>query len=168
MNNPINYSDSSGYCKKDIYPQVKVDREIKASIPENAKVINIEKAEDVNKWFDERKPGYLPPHKPGTNVYRIKLEKDTTFARVYDKNNSGMYGGWIMRKEDIDGLTTKQIQDKFALPQQPIYVCDVEMPKGEVLRVGKVNPIDGWGEGGGIQFVMIGKRMGDFKNERKL
>ena len=148
VNNPINYSDSSGYCKKDIYPQVKVDREIKASIPENAKVINIEKAEDVNKWFDEGKPGYLPPYKPGTDVYRIKLEKDTTFARVYDKNNSGMYGEWIMRKEDIDGLTQKQIQDKFALPQQPIYACDVEIPKGVVLRVGKVNPIDGWGEGG--------------------
>ena len=35
--------------------------------------------------------------------------------------------------EDIEGLTPKQIQDKFALPQQPIYACDVEIPKGVVL-----------------------------------
>lgn len=27
-----------------------------------------------------------------------------------------MYGSWVMKVEDITGITPKQIQDKFALP----------------------------------------------------
>lgn len=54
------------------------------------------------------------------------------------------------------------------MPQEPIYTCDVEIPKGECLRIGVVNPLDGWGKEGGVQFDTIGKRIGGFKNERKL
>lgn len=36
------------------------------------------------------------------------------------------------------------------------------------IRMGEVNPLDGWGFGGGIQYALIGQRIGDFKNERLL
>ena len=83
-------------------------------------------------------------------------------------DGSKMHGGWIMRPEDIEGLTPLQIQEKFALPSTPKYICDVELEAGTHLRVGEVNPLEGWGSGGGTQYDLIGQRVGNFTNERPL
>ena len=83
-------------------------------------------------------------------------------------DGSGMYGSRVMKAEDIKGLTPLEIQNKFALPNTPKYVCDVELDAGTHIRVGEVNPLDGWGTGGGTQYDLIGQRIGDFKNERIL
>lgn len=83
-------------------------------------------------------------------------------------DGSGMRGGWIMRAEDIEGLTPLQIQEKFALPNTPKYVCDVELEAGTHLRVGEANPLEGWGAGGGTQYDLMGQRIGNFTNERVL
>lgn len=128
-------------------------------------------AEETNQWFiDNVKPGYKPPYKPGTLVKEIELIENTTFVRVYDNmpDGSGMYGSWVMRAYDIEGLTPLEIQNKFALPNTPKYVCDVELEAGTHIRVGEVNPLDGWGNGGGTQYDLIGQRIGNFKNERLL
>lgn len=100
----------------------------------------------------------------------IELAENTTFVRVYDTmpDGSGMYGSWIMKADDMKGLTPLEIQNKFALPNIPIYVCDVELEAGTHIRVGEVNPLDGWGNGGGTQYDLIGQRIGDSKNERLL
>lgn len=58
-------------------------------------------------------------------------------------------------------------QNKFALPNTPKYICDVELEAGTHIRVGEVNPLFGF-EGGGTQYDLIGQRIGDFKNERLL
>ncbi|MGP1568258.1 MAG: hypothetical protein ACTTHM_06035 [Peptoanaerobacter stomatis] len=73
-----------------------------------------------------------------------------------------------MKAEDIEGLTPVQIQDKFALPSIPKYVTDVNLEAGTHLRTGVVNPLEGWGNGGGIQFDLMGQRTGEFANERLL
>ena len=128
-------------------------------------------AEETNQWFvDNVKPDYKPPYKPGTLVKEIELTEKTTFVRVYDNmpDGSGMYGSWVMKADDIKGLTPLEIQDKFALPNTPKYICDVELEAGTHIRVGEVNPLDGWGKGGGTQYDLIGQRIGDFKNERVL
>ncbi|WP_075679793.1 T7SS effector LXG polymorphic toxin [Roseburia sp. 831b] len=128
-------------------------------------------AEETNQWFiDNVKPDYKPPYKPGTLVKEIELTENTTFVRVYDNmpDGSGMYGSWVMKADDIKGLTPLEIQNKFALPNTPKYVCDVELEAGTHIRVGEVNPLDGWGNGGGTQYDLIGQRIGDFKNERLL
>ena len=128
-------------------------------------------AEETNQWFiDNVKPDYKPPYKPGTIVKEIELTENATFVRVYDNmpDGSGMYGSWVMKAEDIEGLTPLEIQNKFALPNTPKYVCDVELEAGTHIRVGEVNPLDGWGSGGGTQYDLIGQRIGDFKNERLL
>ncbi len=54
---------------------------------------------------------YKPPYKPGTIVKEIELTENTTFVRVYDNmpDGSGMYGGWVMKAEDIEGLTPLEI-----------------------------------------------------------
>ncbi|WP_348030048.1 hypothetical protein, partial [Eubacterium sp. CAG:156] len=128
-------------------------------------------AEETNQWFiDNVKPDYNPPYKPGTLVKEIELTENTTFVRVYDNmpDGSGMYGSWVMKADDIKGLTPLEIQNKFALPNTPKYICDVELEAGTHIRVGEVNPLDGWGNGGGTQYDLIGQRIGDFKNERLL
>ena len=113
---------------------------------------------------------YKPPYKQGTIVKEIELNRNTIFVRVYDNapDGSGMYGSGLMKAEDIKGLTPSEIKDKFALPNIPKYVCDVELEAGTHIRMGEVNPLDGWGSGGGTQYDLIGQRIGNFKNERFL
>ncbi|HEL1206212.1 TPA: hypothetical protein TVL50_001820 [Streptococcus equi subsp. zooepidemicus] len=106
------------------------------------------------------------PYKPGTPVYEIELSEDTMLVWVYDGEVSGQYGGWLMRYEDVEGLTSSQIKNRFALPATPKYITDVIVSRGTALRMGIVNPLEGWGEGQGIQFDLMGQRTGNFTNER--
>lgn len=102
----------------------------------------------------------------------VSVKKQRHRATVIVDDNmpdgSGMYGSRVMKAEDIKGLTPLEIQNKFALPNTPKYVCDVELDAGTHIRVGEVNPLDGWGTGGGTQYDLIGQRIDDFKNERIL
>jgi len=70
--------------------------------------------------------------------------------------------------EDVAGPTPTQIRDKFALPAIPKYTTDVDIPANTVLRNGIVNPLEGWGIGGGVQFDLMGQRIGEFTNPRIL
>lgn len=88
--------------------------------------------------------GYEPPYKPGTSVTEIQLTENATYVRVYDKVNSRMQGGWVMKAEDIGGLTPREIQNQFALPNIPKYICDVNLEAGTRLRTGEVNPLFGF------------------------
>ena len=130
------------------------------------KILNTSSAEDVNKIFKDTM-GYEPPYKPETGVTEIQLTENATYVRVYDKVNSRMQGGWVMKSEDIAGLTPQEIQNKFALPNTPKYICDVNLEAGTRLRTGEVNPLFGF-DGGGQQYDLIinGKNVGTFTNER--
>ena len=130
------------------------------------KILNTSSAEDVNKIFKDTM-GYEPPYKPGTSVMEIQLTENATYVRVYDKVNSRMQGGWVMKAEDVAGLTPQEIQNKFALPNTPKYICDVNLEAGTRLRTGEVNPLFGF-DGGGQQYDLIinGKNVGTFTNER--
>jgi len=127
----------------------------------NVKINKYESAESVNQWW--AKNGYdKPPYTPKTVVQDITLNKDTTFVRVYDGDVSGLKGGWVMRAEDIKGLTPAQIQEKFALPATPKYVGEVKLKAGNSVRMGEVNPNYGY-KGGGTQFDLKGQYIGKFK-----
>ncbi|MBD5401948.1 hypothetical protein HDR58_03980, partial [bacterium] len=132
----------------------------------NYKLLNTSSADDVNTIFKETM-GYEVPYKPGTTVSEIQLTESTTFVRVYDKTNSRMQGGWVMKAEDVAGLTPQEIQNKFALPTTPKYICDVNLEAGTKLRTGEANRLFGF-EGGGQQYDLIinGKNVGVFENER--
>ena len=124
-------------------------------------------AEEVNLWWAEQ--GYEnPPYKPGTSVTVLRLTEDTVFARVYDGEVSGMYGGWIMDYHALDGLTPEMIRDLYALPAVPRNRVDVILPAGSLVRRGICNAVPEWGEGGGIQYDMMGERIGEFVNEKPL
>lgn len=113
--------------------------------------------------------GYeTPPYQSETFVPEIRLTQDSTFVRVYDGKTSLQRGGWVMRADDISGLTPAQIQNKFSLPSTPVYVTDVRIPAGTTMRMGIAAPVEGWGSGGGLQFDLMGQRIGDFINPRVL
>jgi hypothetical protein len=111
--------------------------------------------------------GNLPPYADGTRARDIVLQKDRVFARVHGEGNQAR--SWMMRAEDIDGLTPQQIKDKFALPELPSFVSDVHVPAGSQIRVGTVAPQPGWGGGGGTQYELLQRLSSDaFKNMRPL
>lgn len=138
------------------------------SLKSKSEVKQYHSAESVNDWWRDVMKYDNPPYSPKTVVQEIELIEDTTFVRVYDGNVSGQYGGWLMKSEDIAGLSPIQIRDKFALPAIPEYVTDVTIPAGTRIRVGEVNPLEGWGSGGGIQIDLMGQRTGIFENPRPL
>ena len=139
----------------------------------SAKVVEVTTAEATNDWW--KKQGYTePPYLPGTEVQIIELTEPTTFVRVMDGDNSGVFGGWVMRAEDLlkpDGtpLSPLEIQQKFALKTTPTHVVDVTLPEGTQIRMGEVNPLEAWGKkGGGTQFDLMGQRVGEFDNARRI
>ena len=116
-------------------------------------------AENVNDWWKAR--GYNAPYKEKTIVQNITLTEDTKFVRVYDGINSSLEGGWVISPEDIRGLTSKEIQAKFALEYEPKYIGEVELKAGDTIRLGEVGPNFGF-DGGGIQIDLQQQWIGDF------
>ncbi len=119
----------------------------------------------VNKVWKKLRNYDRPPYKLGGKVQSIELTENTSFVRVYSKNPFRMEGSWVMRKEDLTGLTPKEIKNKFALPDEPRYMCEIELPKGTRMHKGIANEVDGWGRGGGMQYDLRFKNVEGFKNE---
>lgn len=68
----------------------------------------------------------------------------------------------------LHNSVSSSVASQYSLPNTPKYVCDVELEARTHIRVGEVNPLEGWGSGDGTQCDLIGQRLGDFKNERLL
>jgi hypothetical protein len=96
--------------------------------------------------------GNRPPYAKGTTARDIVTTEDSKFVRVHGEGNQAR--SWMMREEDIKGLSADQIKDKFALPEKPAYVSDVNVPAGTKIRVGTVGAQEGWGRGGATQYEL--------------
>ncbi|MFD1739550.1 hypothetical protein ACFSCX_24005 [Bacillus salitolerans] len=121
-------------------------------------------ANDVNAKYPD---GYEPPYKSGTFVAEFTTTTDIRFVRVHGSNNRER--SWVMKMEEIEGLTPEQIKEKFALPETPHYITDVYIPKGTRMRVGIAGE-NKFGPGGGIQYELL-QRLDDpsiWQNTRKL
>lgn len=107
------------------------------------------------------------PYAENSRAREIILQSPKSFVRVHGDDNKAR--SWIMRAEDVKGLTAQQIKDKFAIPELPKYISDVDVPAGTRLRVGKVREHDVWGEGGATQFELKDRLSNEnFKNTRRL
>ena len=135
------------------------------SLKDKVKINQYQSAESVNDWWEER--GYKAPYKEKTVVQNITLTEDTKFVRVYDGVNSNLKGGWVMRAEDIKGLTPTEIQAKFALEYEPIFIGEVELKAGDTIRLGEVGPNFGF-DGGGIQIDLQQQWIGEFTELGKI
>jgi hypothetical protein len=135
------------------------------NLKDKVKINQYQSAESVNAWWEAR--GYKSPYKEKTVVQDITLTEDTKFVRVYDGVNSNLEGGWVMRAEDIKGLTPKEIQAKFALEYEPKFIGEVELKAGDTVRLGEVGPNFGF-DGGGIQIDLQQQWIGDFTELGKI
>ena len=135
------------------------------SLKDKVKINQYQSAESVNDWWEAR--GYKSPYKEKTVVQNITLTEDTKFVRVYDGVNSNLEGGWVMRAEDIKGLTPKEIQGEFGLEYEPIFIGEVELKAGDTIRLGEVGPNFGY-DGGGIQIDLQQQWIGDFTELGKI
>jgi hypothetical protein len=121
------------------------------SVGFGAKKIIIGRATEENALFTEK--GMNPPYDESIRPRTINLNNPRTFVRVHGEINQAR--SWMMRAREIEGLTPLEIQDKFALPELPRFVSEVDVPAGTSLRVSRAAPIEGWGSGGGTQYELL-------------
>lgn len=131
------------------------------SLKDKVDVNSYQSSESINSWWADR--GYTsPPYTTKTVVQDVTLTEDVVLVRVYDGEHSFLEGGWLMRPEDIYGLTPKEIQIKYALEYEPVYIGEVRLQAGDRIRLGEVAPNFGY-EGGGIQIDLQQQWIGEFE-----
>ena len=135
----------------------KADITTKADIKSRSTVLQQMTGEQINEVlatdFGFDNPAFLGGDTPSA---LIQMDKPTRFVRVHNDESSFAKGAWLMAYDDIVGLTPEQIKDKFALPAMPKYVVEVEVPAGAQFYTGLCNPLEGWGNGGGNQYFLVG------------
>jgi filamentous hemagglutinin len=103
---------------------------------------------DANRGFGK------PPFDTSRPIFDFQTNGTTTFQRVYTEGVTSPRGGFLLSADDIKGLTPKQIQDKFDLPNLPTHVVDVTPRAGTTIRTGTVAPGNFGGSGGGRQYLL--------------
>ena len=135
----------------------KTDITTNANIRARSTVLQHLTGEQINETlkndFGFDNPAFLGGNTPSE---LIQMDKPTKFVRVHNDDSSFAKGAWLMAYDDIVGLTPEQIKDKFALPAMPKYVVEVEVPAGAQFYTGLCNPLEGWGNGGGTQYFLVG------------
>ncbi len=112
-----------------------------------AKVTKIEDAAAINKSYGE------PPYLAGSKVVEMETTATETFVRVHGPNFAA--GNWVMRENDIVGLTGPQIAAKFNIPEVPTALSKVSVPGGVKMRTGIVGPNAFGSSKGAIQFEIL-------------
>ncbi|EMS7105120.1 VENN motif pre-toxin domain-containing protein [Yersinia enterocolitica] len=80
--------------------------------------------------------GWGAPYDSATQVRTFTTASDLTFVRVSTVDNP--VGGFLVRADEIAGMTPTQIQKYLALPKTPTQIADVLVPAGTKMQVGKV------------------------------
>ncbi|WP_428023614.1 hemagglutinin repeat-containing protein [Arcobacter sp.] len=125
------------------------------TLPSNIKVDKISSSNTLNEKIISEKPKYQAPYVPDTKIVDFTTTTETQWVRVYKNGTeSKLEGNWVMKKEDIEGLSAQQIAQKYSLPQVPDMITDVTVPAGNKMQASIANNIFE-GEvngGGGVQF----------------
>lgn len=98
-----------------------------------------------------------PPVADKTRAFKVKAGNHL-YARVY-KEGSGSRprGMFILRYDDIKGLSAKEIFEKYALPQIPDRIIFIKLPPDVPLEVSIVGPQVDWNSkavGGSVQYAL--------------
>lgn len=130
---------------------------VKTDIKSRSTVLKEITGDEINKIlyndYGFEKPAFLGGN---SKAALIEIDKPTKFVRVNNDKKSFAKGSWLMAYNDVKGLTPEQIKEKFALPDLPKYVVEVEVPAGAQLYTGECSSIKDWGNGGGTQYFLAG------------
>ena len=136
---------------------------------EGYQIINTKSAETANLEWAEM--GFdLPPVAANTIVYNVKAG-DFSYSRVYLEGYNQPMSNFILRTSDIEGLTAKQIAQKYSLSKIPNRIVLVDLPRNISLEVSITGPQEAWGTlGGDIQYAIKDEDLHAawFKNVQKL
>lgn len=110
-----------------------------------------------------KKGTYVPPSDPKANAYKVEIgDKGLKTDRVFTAENPddlakrAKSGGFLAPKGSLDGLTSKEIQEKLALKDRPTHIQDVHTNPGGKKNLSVVGPQPGLGQKGGqgLQFEL--------------
>jgi filamentous hemagglutinin len=125
-----------------------------AVLPDSA-IINVRaiSADQANAPFVAR--GWNPPYDAGTQVRTFTANTDIQFVRVSTVDNP--QGAFLVRSDEISGMTPLQIQQYLALPKTPTQIADVNVPMGTNMQVGRIaaQPDFGANNKGGVQYQLL-------------
>ena len=112
------------------------------SLPSGVKIDIIADANKINEKALLKNPKYDPPILPDSKVVLFTTTKETEWVRVFnDSSSSEKVGNWVMKKEDIRGLSATQIAKKYSLPQVPNMITDVKIPANQKMEASMANNI---------------------------
>jgi filamentous hemagglutinin len=125
---------------------------------------------DANAAAIKANPAYAgsPPYAP-TVAAEGEIGANVPLVRVYNPtagtNSSQEQGSWTMPKAEVIGLTPAQIRTKYALPNLPTNIVDVNAT-GIAARTGIAGQNFG-AAGGGVQVQLL-KFGATFTNPRRI
>ena len=110
-------------------------------------------AVDANAPFIAK--GWSAPYDTVTQVRTFMTTSSITFVRVSTTENP--IGQFLVRADEIAGMSATQIQQYLALPKTPTQISEVIVPSGIRMQVGKVAPQPGFAanSAGGIQYQLL-------------
>ncbi|BCN32401.1 hypothetical protein [Anaeromicropila herbilytica] len=117
---------------------------------------NIIKTEDATlanaDWYDM--DFTKPPIAENTIAYTVEAGNQS-YSRVYLEGYNNIMSNFIVRTDEIAGLSAEEIAQKLALSKVPNKVVTLELPQTTPLEVSIVGPQTSWGTiGGDIQFAI--------------
>lgn len=120
---------------------------------EGYKIIKTETANSANAdWYDM---GFdKPPIAENTIAYTVEAGNHS-YSRVYLEGYNNPMSSFIVRTDEISGLSAEEIAQKLALSKVPNRVVSVDLPPTTPLEVSIVGPQPDWGTiGGDVQFAI--------------
>jgi hypothetical protein len=110
-------------------------------------------AETANAPFAKR--GWFDPYASGTRPRVFKTQSELDFVRLHGANNPE--GRFMVRADEIAGMTPNQIRQHLALEFTPTYISDVRVPASTQMQAGRVGAQPQWGvpNKGGMQYQLL-------------
>lgn len=114
--------------------------------------------------------GWDAPFDASKEIFDVVLKKDEQFVRVYSSKLNNKTGDFLVKAEEIQGLSPNQIKDRLALDYVPDMMVDVNVPSGTTLRSGVAAERKSVNAAGGGNQVQLQERIDDsnFTNAKKL
>lgn len=97
--------------------------------------------------------GYGPPYKSGTRPRSFTTAAEIEFVRLHGPSNQE--GHWVVRADEIRGMSPAQIKEHLALKHTPTQMSKVKVPANKEMRVGIAAEQPNFGvSGGGTQYEL--------------